>query len=92
MFKNSQNPLPVPISILGTVHDSLATLGEKEVTFIPITSFYFSELRATRNTVSDKISPLPKPRMGPPEIMDPALHHLTDFDKPVSGWSHQPEI
>lgn len=85
MFKNSQNPLPVPISILGTVHDSLATLGEKEVTFIPITSFYFSELRATRNTVSDKISPLPKPRMGPPEIMDPVLHHLTAFDKPVSG-------
>ena len=57
MFKNSQNPLPVPTSILGTVRDSLATLGEKEVTFFPTRSFCFSELRATSNTVSDKISP-----------------------------------
>lgn len=84
-FKNGQNCVPEPIAILGTVSDSLATLDKKEVTFIPLTSFYFSEPRVTSNTVSDKISPLSKTYMSPPEITDPGPLHLTDFDKPISG-------
>lgn len=96
MFKNHQNCVPVPISILGVVSDSLATLDKKkEVTFIPLTSFYFSEPRVISNTVFDKTSPSPKAWTSPPEtpeIMDPALHNLTDFDKPISGWSYQLEI
>lgn len=85
MFKNGQNCVPIPISILGTASDSLATLDEKEVTFIPLTSFYFSEPRVTSNTVSDKISPSPKSRLSPPEISNPAPSAVTDFDKPVVG-------
>lgn len=72
MFKNRQNCVSAPVSILGTVSDSLATLDEKEVTFTPLTSFYFSEPRVTSLTVSDQISPLPKPYLSPPEISDPA--------------------
>ena len=72
MFKNHQNCVPEPISILGTVSDSLATLDKKEVTFTPLTSVYFSEPRVISITVSNKISPLPKLYLSPPEISDPA--------------------
>lgn len=64
--------VPAPVSILGTDSDSLATLDKKEVTFIPLTSFYFSEPRVTSNTVSDKMSPSPRAWMSPPEISRPA--------------------
>jgi hypothetical protein len=67
MFRNNQNCAPEPISILGTVSDSLETLNKKEVTFIPLTSFYFSASRVTSNMVSDIISPAPTASKSPPE-------------------------
>lgn len=85
IFKNDQNCVPEPVAILGTVSDSLTTLDKRQVNFIPLTSFYFSEPRVTSNTVSDKISPLSKVCMSPPERTDLGLPLLTDSDKPISG-------
>lgn len=85
MFKNGQNCVPEPIAILGTVSDSLLTLDRKEVTFILLTSFYFSETRVTSNTVADKISPHPKPAQALQRSGIQPFQHLTDFDKPISG-------
>lgn len=96
MFKNRQNCVPEPVSILGSGSDSLATLDEKEVTFTPLTSFYFSEHRVTSIPVSNKISPLPTPYLSPPEISDPAPstfdRFLTNlFQVEAANWKYNLE-
>lgn len=92
MFKNSQNCVPEPISIIGTVSDSLATLDEKEVTFIPDKFLYLrTQSQVAQFLTRSPHRPKPTWALQRSAIQQP-LQHLIDFDKPISDWSHQLEI